>query len=224
MITMQEWNAMSGKEQTRWLEDNCQVNGLGCPRKPLLGAGINDAPYRTKPTIDGKLATCPAYAAWKDMLMRVYSAKYHAKQPTYSGVTVCDDWRSFMSFRVWWIENQVDGWQLDKDILSDSREYSPETSLFVPRWLNMFTTDCGAARGAYPIGVDFHKGKGRLRARCCNKMSKNREHLGYFDTPEEAHLAWRARKLELALELRPKMDEIDIRIYPRVVEIINNAK
>ena len=50
------------------------------------------------------------------------------------------------------------------------------------------------------------------------------EHLGLFKTPEAAHLAWKARKLELALELKPKMDEIDLRIYPRIVEIINNAK
>ena len=55
-------------------------------------------------------------------------------------------------------------------------------------------------------------------------MSKNTEHLGYFDTPEAAHAAWLKRKLELALELKPKMDEIDLRIYPRVIEIINNSK
>lgn len=222
MITIQEWNAMSGKEQTLWLEDNCQVNGLGCHRKPLLGAGINDAPYRTQSIIDGKQVVCPAYRAWKSVLTRVYSSKYHARCSTYSCVTVCDDWHSFMSFRVWWIENLVDGWQLDKDILSDSREYSPETSLFVPAWLNTFTVDSGAARGVYPIGVDFNKG--RFRALCCNPISKKRDHLGRFNSPEEAHLAWLTRKLELALELKPKMDEIDLRIYPRVIEIINNAK
>ena len=224
MITIQEWKAMSGKEQTLWLEANCKVNWIGRSNSLVRGVGVNDSPNRIKPAIDGKQVSCPAYEAWRGMFKRAYSNKYHAKQPTYSGVTVCEDWHSFMSFRVWWIENQVDGWQLDKDILSDSREYSPETSIFVPSWLNMFTTDCGAARGAYPIGVDFHKGEGRFRALCSNPITKKREHLGYFDTPEEAHLAWRTRKLELALELKPKMDEIDLRIYPRVIEIINNSK
>ena len=225
MITIQEWKAMSGKEQMIWLEENTELSGRYESRRGLVqGVGINDAQYCVAPGIDGKTVLCPAYRAWKDMLKRSYSQRCHAMQPTYSGVTVCDEWHSFMSFRRWWIENQIDGWQLDKDIMSDSREYSPETSIFVPRWLNVFTIDRGAARGNLPIGVIFHKGRGKFRAKCCNPMSKKQEHLGYFDTPEEAHAAWLARKLELALELKPKMDEIDQRIYPRVIEIINNAK
>ena len=224
MITMQEWKAMSGKEQTLWLEENCKVNGLGSPRKPLFGAGVNDAPYCNRPIIDGKQAECPARTAWHNMLKRAYSSKYHAERPTYSGVTVCDEWHSFMSFRGWWIENHVDGWQIDKDLLSDAACYSPDTCLFVPAWLNSFTTDSGAIRGAHPIGVYFRKDMGVFHARCCNPMSKKQDHLGYFDTPEEAHLAWLKRKLELAIELKPKMDEIDMRIYPRVIEIINSTK
>ena len=225
MITIQEWNAMSGKEQTLWLEENTELSRRHESQRGLVyGVGVNDAPYCTKPTIDGKRFYCPAYVAWNNMLTRSYSAKFHASRPTYSGVTVCDEWHSFMAFRAWWIENQVDGCPIDKDLLSDDACYSPDTCIFVPVWLNAFTTDSCAKRGVYPIGVDFRKGKGRFRAQCCNHMSKKRDHLGYFDTPEAAHLAWLNRKLEIALELKPKMDEIDLRIYPRVIEIINNAK
>ena len=224
MITMQEWKAMGGKDQTLWLEENCKVNARGRQRGLVEGVGVNDAPYCTKPTIDGKRFYCPAYVAWNSVLTRACSAKFHARRPTYSGVTVCDEWHSFMAFRRWWIENQVDGRQIDKDILSDSVVYSPETSLFVPIWLNSFIIDSGAARGAYPIGVYFESSRGRFRAECRNPVSGKRVWLGYFDTTEEAHAAWRKCKLELALELKPKMDEIDLRIYPRVVEIINNAK
>lgn len=225
MITMQEWKVMSHKEQTLWLERNTGLNGRSESKRGLVqGVGINDAPYCTQPRIDGKLGVCPAYRAWASMLERARSNKFHEKHETYKCVSVCEEWHSLMSFRKWWMENQVDGWHVDKDILSDSREYSPETSLFAPAWLNNFTIDCGSARGACPIGADFHKGSGRFRARCRNPVSKKLEHLGYFHTPEEAHLAWRTRKLELALDLKPKMDEIDQRIYPRVVEIINNAR
>ena len=224
MITIQEWKAMSGKEQTLWLEENCRVNGVRRSRGRVHGVGVNDAAYCQQPRICGKKVVCPAYQAWGNMLSRAYSAKYRARQPTYSGVSVCDEWRSFMSFRGWWIENQVDGWQLDKDLMSDSREYSPETCVFVPQWLNNLTLDSGSARGEYPIGVKFHKGTGRFQAQCRNTVTNKNQHLGLFTTPEAAHLAWRARKLELALELKPRMDEIDIRIYPRVVEIINNTK
>ena len=225
MITMQEWKAMGEKERTLWLEENTELSRRAKSLRGLVeGVGINDAQYCVAPGIDGKTVLCPAYMSWRNMLTRAYSTKFHAKHPTYSGVTVCDDWHLFMSFREWWLGNYADGFALDKDILSDDGVYSPETSIFIPAWLNLFTTDNGASRGAYPIGVSFHKGKGRFRALCSNPITKKREHLGYFDTPEAAHLAWRTRKLDLALELKPKMDEIDIRIYPRVIEIINNAK
>ena len=225
MITIQEWKEMSCNDKTTWLEDNFLASNMSLAKRGLVyGVGVNDAPYRTQPIINGKQVACPAYQAWTGMLERAYSAKYHAKNPTYSGVKVCEEWKNLCAFRDWWMVNQVDGWQLDKDLMSDSREYSPETCVFVPQWLNNLTTDGGAARGAHPIGVYFHKETGRFLAHCSNPMSKKREHLGLFGTPEEGHLAWRARKLELALELKPRMDEIDQRIYPRVVEIINNAK
>lgn len=225
MITISEWKAMGGKEQTLWLMQNKPANNISTSQRKLVcGVGVNDAPYCTKIVIDGKKFKCPAYMAWLGMLRRAYSAKYHAKKPTYSGVTVCDEWHSFMAFRRWWIENQVDGHQIDKDLLSDDGVYSPNTCMFVPQLLNTFTLDCGAARGEWPVGVCFESSRGRFRAECRNQVSGKRVWLGYFDTPEEAHLAWKTRKLELALELKPKMDSIDIRIYPRVVEIINNAK
>ena len=226
MITIQEWKAMSGKEQTLWLEANCKVNWIGRSNSLVRGVGVNDSPYRIKPAIDGKQVSCPAYEAWRGMFKRAYSNKYHAKQPTYSGVTVCEDWHSFMSFRHWWLESQVDGWELDKDILYDDVVYSPETCIFVPSWLNLFTIDSGSSRGELPIGVDFHKQAGKYRAQCGHPLAggRGRLSLGLFTTPEAAHLAWRTRKLELALELKPKMDEIDQRIYQRVCEIISNAK
>ena len=225
MITMQEWKAMSGKEQTLHIEKNTELNWRSESKKRLVkGVGINDALYCTKLRIDGKPVMCQAYSAWKEMLKRAYSEKYQEKQPTYKGVVVCDEWHRFSTFRIWWIQNYVDGWHIDKDILSDSREYSPETSLFVPAWLNVFTIDSGASRGEHPIGVTFHKDTGRFQAQCRNAVSNKNQYLGLFKTPEAAHAAWLKRKLELALELKPKMDSIDQRIYPRVIEIINNAK
>lgn len=225
MITMQEWKAMGEKERTIWLEENTELNRRAKSLRGLVeGVGINDATYRTTPTFEGGKVKCPAYRVWAAMLKRAYSNKYHEKNTTYKCVNVCDEWHSFMSFREWWLDKQADGFSLDKDLLSDSRVYSPETCIFVPQWLNTFIIDRGASRGESPIGVDYHKGASRFRAQCGNPMSKKQEHLGFFTTPEEAHLAWRTRKLELALELKPKMDEIDIRIYPRIVEIINSAK
>lgn len=224
MITMAEWKAMGDKEQSLWLEENCPVNGRGGPRKPLHGVGINDAMYCQQPTIEGGRVRDPAYLFWNGMIRRAYDAIYHEKQPTYIGVVVCDEWLSFTAFRIWWLEHQVDGFAIDKDVVGCGKLYSPENCIFIPQWINNFTTDSGASRGEWPIGVSFDKRDMRFRAHCRNPISGKLENPGYFSTPEAAHLAWRARKLEIAAELKPRMDEIDQRIYPRVIEIINNTK
>lgn len=186
----------------------------------VQGFGVNDADYNVNPTINGRKVMCPAYMAWVSMIGRCYSSKYQEKQPTYIGVTVCDEWRSFMKFREWWLENHVYGWQMDKDLLTDDRQYSPTSCIYVPGWLNTFTNDCGGRRGALMIGVTFEKRIGRFRATCSNPSIGTNERLGCFLTETEAHVAWLRRKLALAKELKDEMDEIDFRIYPRIVEII----
>ena len=186
MITMQEWKEMCGIEQTIWLENNAALSGRSESQRGLVqGVGVNDAPYCTQPRIYGKQVRCPAYRAWTGILTRAYSDKYHAKRPTYSGVTVCEDWHSFMSFRHWWLENQVDGWELDKDILYDDVVYSPETCIFVPSWLNSFTTDSGSSRGELPIGVDFHKQAGKYRAQCGHPLAGRRGRLSLGLSPPQ---------------------------------------
>lgn len=192
-------------------------------KKLVCGVGVNDADYFTQQIIDGKRVRCQANSSWMRMLTRCYSAKFHHRSPTYIGVKVCDEWLSFMTFRKWWVENQVDGWQLDKDLLSDNRIYSPESCIFVPSWLNHFTVDCGAARGLWPIGVSFRRELGEFQSLCRHPFG-GRECLGHFPTPEEAHAAWLARKLEIARELKHLMDDIDARIFPRVIEIISRSK
>ena len=225
MITMQEWNAMNGKEQTLWLEMNKPASKLSSSQRKLVhGVGVNYAHYCVQPAIDGKQVICPSYSVWTAMLERAYSDKFHARRQTYIRIEICDEWKNFCAFRDWWIENQVDGWQLDKDLLSDTGVYSPETCIFVPAWLNSFTINSAARRGNHPIGASKHKATGKYQSACGNVLTGKVEYLGLFNTPGEAHLAWRTRKLEIAAELRPRMDEIDLRIYPRVVEIINNAK
>lgn len=189
----------------------------------VCGVGVNDADYVVEQIINGRRVRCPAYGSWRNMLERCYSEKIHHRSPTYAGVKVCDEWLSFMAFRKWWVENHVDGWQLDKDLLSDNRIYSPEACIFVPSWINHFTVDCGAARGEWPIGVCFDRRRRKFESRCRHPLGK-REYLGHFSTPDEAHAAWLTRKLEIANELKHLMDDIDARIFPRVIEIISRSK
>ena len=105
----------------------------------------------------------------------------------------------------------------------DDNLYSPETCIYIPSWLNKFTTNSGAARGELPVGVSYHKPSGKYAAQCSHPFGEY-EYLGYYSDAEQAHQAWRNRKLKIAAELKSKMDDIDVRIYPRIIEIISNSK
>lgn len=176
--------------------------GLRARKKLVYGVGINNADYEVYQSVNGKLVKCPYYATWKDMLKRCYSAKHLTKYQTYIGCSVTPEWLTFSKFKSW-MENQ--DWQgkcLDKDLLiKGNKVYSPDTCVFVDRMTNGFITDSGAARGGWPLGVNFHKTNGKFRAQCCNPATKKQEFLGYFTCENQAHQAWRKRKHELALQL-----------------------
>ncbi|MGL5490860.1 MAG: hypothetical protein ACRDC6_32060 [Shewanella sp.] len=191
--------------------------------KLVYGVGINDSNAQVSMKINGKQVFEISYRAWKGVLERCYDEKFHKRLPTYIGVRVCDDWRFFSKFKSWFDYSYVDGWHLDKDLLSDERIYSPGTCIYVPGWLNTFTIDRHNSRGYYPIGASLDKCSGKFTSKCSNPLG-GREHLGYFSYPHLASEAWRSRKLELAEELKPIMDDIDTRIYPRVVTIIKRAR
>lgn len=133
------------------------------------------------------------------MLSRCYSEECQAKHPTYIGCSVAQEWLTFSAFRAWVVTQPWGGKQLDKDIIvPGNKVYSPETCVFVTGALNTFLCDNGAARGEWPLGVDWHKQNGKFDSRCSNPFTGKREHLGYFDNPQAAHEAWRSRKHELA--------------------------
>lgn len=187
----------------------------------VYGFGLNDADYCVQPMINGRQVMCKSYSDWKHMIKRAYSKKYQIKKPTYSDVTVCEEWRSFMSFRDWWVENHVDGYQLDKDLLTDNRQYSPKSCIYVPSWLNSFTTHQEKSSNGLLIGVDNHKSSRLFRSRCSNPKTGKQEDLGRFATEDAAHAAWKNRKIEIATQMKSEMDAIDGRIYGRIVTIIN---
>ena len=213
---------MNKIELSIWIEENHPANKSSiAQRKPVYGIGENDAHYETQPMVNGKPIKDPAYMAWVNMVRRAYSQKFHAVNPTYSDVTVCKEWHSFSAFRAWWLNSHREGWHLDKDLLAaGNREYGPDTCVYVPRWLNNFTEDCGACRGELPIGVCLYKKTGRYQSYCSNPITGKRHHLGYFTTPEEAHETWLNYKLSLAEQLKPYMDAIDPRIYNNAATIV----
>lgn len=188
----------------------------------ILGFGFNNADYVVDPGKSSGIGVDHAYHTWMRMLIRCYSESFLKKNPTYRGVTVCSSWSEFMNFRSWWADNVVDGWEIDKDLLyPGNRIYGPETCIFVPPWLNRFLIGSEAARGNLPIGVFYHKRDRKYRAQLSMGDSKQKT-LGSFKTPEEAYHAWVTAKINMAISLKPKMDEIDHRIFENVIAIIKS--
>lgn len=182
------------------------------PKKLVCGVGFNDADYAVAKyeTImydDGKqklkrVWVCPHYRVWVEMLRRSYSAKFQERNPTYKGCSVSTEWLTFTNFKNWMVQQNWKDNQLDKDLLfQGNKVYSADTCVFVTPMVNSFTVDCGASRGEWLIGVCWRKRDGKFQASCRNPFTKKRDHLGHFDSEQEAHNAWLKRKLELAKEL-----------------------
>lgn len=175
--------------------------------------GYIDKSYRVVDTTTGWF--CPYYRRWASMLQRAYSEHKKKTRPTYEDVTVCKEWHNFHTFKEWMQEQEWDGMDLDKDILSvitGKTEYSPDNCAFVPRELNSFFTLRQNHRGDYPLGVTVNisrYGKVMYVARL-NKPT-GRVSLGRYNTPEEAHRAWQLAKYKYGVEL------LDRQTDPRII-------
>lgn len=136
------------------------------------------------------------------MFKRCYSKILHERCPTYIGCTVSEDWLTFTNFKAWMKKQDWEGLQLDKDLLFEGNKlYSSDTCVFVSPMVSSFTIDCRSARGEWLIGVCWNKERAKFQSNCRNPFTGKLEYLGYFDCEQEAHNAWRKRKLELAHEL-----------------------
>ena len=160
-----------------------------------------------------------SYKVWKSILERVYSAKSLAKYPTYIGVKVCEEWHNFQVFDKWFQKNFINGYALDKDLLSgDTKIYSPETCIFLPPALNSFFTNKRRGNTSNYIGVYWHKGDKRWRTSISDIHSQKKIDLGCYDTQEEANEAYQTKRAEFALVWKKRMKEI----LPK--EAIDNIK
>lgn len=168
-------------------------------RRRVYGVGVNDADYVT--------ANCEYYERWASMLRRT-SKPYIKRHPSYQGVSVCDEWLVFSTFKKWvksqealYGKEQIDARHLDKDILVPGNKiYSPENCCFVLQSTNKLFTNRAVARGDLPIGVTRYLRSGKwsgLYRSEINIDGKKRK-LGYFRCPQEAHMAWIKAKGEQA--------------------------
>lgn len=188
------------------------------------GVGINDLPKGSCSVIvDGKSKIPQFYNKWQSMIYRCYSKKMLDKRPTYTGCTVCDEWKFLSNFKRWLESHPIErqSWDIDKDILfPDNKIYSPETCILVPSWVNLFVRTREAARGDYLIGASYDKRSKKFRSHV-NVGKGEMLHLGYFNDEMSAHLAWKTAKRNLVISKKKELDEIDPRLYAALLQRYN---
>ena len=183
----------------------------------VYGVGITGL----QPTRDENGEMLNSYRCWTDMLMRCYSAKYQEKHLTYNGCSVCDDWLCYSNFKKWYDNNYYEinnkTAQLDKDILiKGNKIYSPATCIFVPQFINKLFVKKQNSRGAFPIGVSYHKASKKYETKLSIfKDGKSvRKHLGLFDTPEEAFNVYKQAKEDYIKKVADEYkDKIPTELY-----------
>lgn len=143
------------------------------------------------------------YTAWTSMLKRCFVEKFKEKYPTYKNVICCDEWLLYENYYEWlhkqpnfdkWLNE--DKWCVDKDILvKGNKVYSPKTCCIVPHNVNILFAKRDAKRGDLPIGV-IRFGD-RYRADCRNPFTNKQDHIGYYDTSEQAFQIYKSHKEKL---------------------------
>lgn len=188
-------------------------------RAGIFGVGVNDWLYSCHKYVDGKKVAIKEYVLWKGVIERCYSRKLINNRPTYESVKCDPSWLSMTNFIndvscfVGYDKAFTDGWELDKDILSpEEKVYSKETCCFVPPRINTVLLSNSRSNNGLPVGVSLIKKSGKFQARC--RLDGVERHLGVFDTPEEASVAYKQyKKLELLRLADVYKDDIDERVY-----------
>lgn len=178
----------------------------------VFGVGVND--WGGKVVVDGMLIW--EYALWQSMLQRCFDDKFKQKYQTYEGVTCSKEWLSMTAFikDVSQMEGYgLDGWELDKDmLLKGNKLYSKDTCCFVPHEINMLLIKRDNARGEWPIGVYFHKARGKFVAKL--NINGKQKHLGRFNSPIEAFQAYKvAKEAHIKTVAEKWKDQLDERVY-----------
>ena len=184
----------------------------------VYGVGVVGAKYPTM--INGR--NTKEYGLWQNMLTRCYNDTYKNKQPTYIGCEVSNNFKSYEYFYEW-CQNQigfnVEGWQMDKDLLvKGNKVYSENTCVFIPSEINSLLINCTASRGRYLIGVYWSKTANAFVARVRRNKGCS-EHLGLFNTEIEAFNAYKTAKESF---IKEQANRWKSQIDPRAYEALMN--
>jgi len=162
----------------------------------VFNKGISDMPSTSK-----------SYSTWHSMIRRCYSEVYKKAKPTYRNTQMDSEWLTLSIFNNWFSDNYVEGWQLDKDLVSNfSNLYSSENCCFLPNEINSALHFDMGTNKLFP-GVSFKSQTNRYIAQYSrNDINGKRRsiHLLSSDNPFKCFLAYKEAKEAYLKELAVK--------------------
>lgn len=168
-----------------WQSPANHMTWEGCPvcarlqnNDLVFGIGINDE-------ITPATKCHKAYNHWQMILKKCFDQEYKAQHPTYKNVTMCEEWKRFSVFKKWFDANYVEGYDLDKDLLSDNgrKMYSPDTCCFIPHNLNVLLCSKKLGKDGFPRGIRKESSSYAVRV-CLHKGKRIR--IGKIRSIDEA--------------------------------------
>lgn len=157
----------------------------------IYGVAENDVGVAVSWTIDGRRYKAADYSKWMAMIQRCYSDYGKKHNSSYVQHSVSGDWLKFSNYRKWYKDNEIEGFDIDKDILSkESKIYSPETCVFVPKNINRMLVL--PKKNKLPYGVHYEKSSGKYKAQ--GQVGGKYRNLGRYCNAQDAHFAWQKSK------------------------------
>lgn len=156
-----------------------------------------------------------SFQIWYGILQRTLKASkdFKLKHPAYNECEICDEWMDFAVFNKWFEAHYIEGFQIDKDLLSHGNKiYSPSTCVFLPQEINNTLSKERKTERFLPVGVWKHKD---MFTSTCNK-----KYIGLFKTVKEAREAYLTEKKKHIIELANKWkDKIEPRAYDALINL-----
>lgn len=135
----------------------------------------------------------------------------------YETTTISDEWRKLEVYCNWIEENFVEGWEVDKDILSPNNAnkcYSSETCLMVPREINALFR---SSKSKYGKGVYYDERDKKYYGQM--RIDGNTKNCGSSSTAVGAHKLYVEQRKTHLRALQKRYENIDNQYaYKRLVQ------